>query len=81
VIKEYDFIVSPTYGRNQSLTTNLTGHPAISIPNGFDKLGHPTSITLIGNLYDEQPILEAAYLIQEATDFDEKHPERFLVKK
>ncbi len=81
VINEYDFIVSPTYGRHQSLTTNLTGHPAISIPNGFDKLGHPTSITLIGNLYDEQPILEAAYIIQEATNFDEQHPERFLVRK
>lgn len=81
MIKDYDFIVSPTFGRHQSLATNLTGHPAISIPNGFDKEGHPTSITLIGNLYDEEPILEAAYLFQLATDFEEKHPERFLSKK
>jgi Asp-tRNA(Asn)/Glu-tRNA(Gln) amidotransferase A subunit family amidase len=80
-ISEFDIIVSPTYGRNQSLITNLTGHPAISIPNGFDKLGHPTSITLIGNLYDEGPILEAAYLFQEATAYDEQHPERFLINK
>ncbi|HCR54929.1 MAG TPA: amidase [Cytophagales bacterium] len=81
IIKSYDFIVSPTFGRNQSLTTNLTGHPAISIPNGFDKLAHPTSVTLIGNLYDEAPLLEAAYIIQQATDFDEKHPPYFLNKK
>lgn len=47
-IKNLDIIVSPTYGRHQSLTTNLTGHPAISIPNGFDQSGHPTSITLLG---------------------------------
>lgn len=80
MIQNYDFIISPTYGRNQSLITNLTGHPAISIPNGFDKSGHPTSITLIGNLYDEGPILEAAFLFQQATNFDEKHPERFLSK-
>ncbi|HEY5691782.1 MAG TPA: amidase [Cyclobacteriaceae bacterium] len=80
-ITEFDIIVSPTYGRHQSLITNLTGHPAISIPNGFDKLGHPTSITLIGNLYDEGPLLEAAYLFQQETPFDEKHPERFLVSK
>ena len=80
-ITEFDIIVSPTWGRHQSLITNLTGHPAISIPNGFDKLGHPTSITLIGNLYDEGPILEAAYLFQQETSFDEKHPERFLVSK
>ncbi len=80
-IKDFDFIISPTFGRNQSLTTNLTGHPAISVPNGFDKGGHPTSITLIGNLYDEAPILEAAFIFQQATDFDEKHPERFLNKR
>ena len=73
-------MVSPTYGRYQSLTTNLTGHPALSIPNGFDKEGHPTSITLLGNLYDEGPILEAAYIIQQATGYDEQHPERFLRK-
>lgn len=81
VITGFDIIVSPTYGRHQSLITNLTGHPAISIPNGFDKLGHPTSFTLIGNLYDEGPILEAAYLFQNATAYDEQHPERFLINR
>ena len=79
-INGLDIVVSPTYGRYQSLTTNLTGHPALSIPNGFDKEGHPTSITLLGNLYDEGPILEAAYIIQQATGYDEQHPERFLRK-
>ncbi len=79
-IMAFDFVVSPTYGRNLSLTTNLTGHPAISIPNGFDKSGHPTSITLIGNLYDEGPLLEAAYLFQQSTSHDEMHPKLFLIK-
>jgi Asp-tRNA(Asn)/Glu-tRNA(Gln) amidotransferase A subunit family amidase len=74
IISDYDFIVVPANGKNQSLLTNLTGHPAISIPTGFDKKGHPTSVVLIGNLYDEAPILEAAYVIQQATDFEEKHP-------
>jgi len=77
MILPYDFIVSPTNGQNQSMATNLTGHPAISIPNGMDKLGHPTSITLIGNLYDEGPILEAAYLFQRSTDHEEKYPPYF----
>ncbi len=77
--KEYDFIVSPTEGKNVSLATNLTGHPAICIPNGFDWKGRPTSIMFIGNLYDEQPILEAAYLFQQATDFEEKRPATFSV--
>lgn len=77
LIGPYDFLVGPESGRNISLITNLTGHPAISIPNGFDKRGRPTSFILIGNLYDEGPMLEAAYLIQQATDHEEKHPEYF----
>jgi len=76
-IKDYDFIVVPTDGKNQSLLTNLTGHPAISIPTGFDKKGHPTSVILIGNLYDEGPLLEAAYIFQKSTDFEDKRPPYF----
>lgn len=77
IMMDYDFIVVPSDGRNQSLLTNLTGHPAISIPTGFDSEGHPTSVILIGNLYDDAPILEAAYIIQQATDFEEKRPPFF----
>lgn len=78
LMKDYDFIVVPENGKNQSLLTNLTGHPAISIPTGFDKKGHPTAVILIGNLYDEGPILEAAYIFQKSTDFDNKHPPYFI---
>ncbi len=81
LIKDYDFIISPTNGEDVSMATNLTGHPAITIPNGFDKKGRPTSLTLIGNLYDEGPLLEAAYIFQQATDFEEKHPARFVKTK
>ncbi len=81
IISGYDFLVAPTMGKNISMATNITGHPAVSVPNGFDKKGRPTSFTLIGNLYDEGPILEAAYLIQQLTDFEEKHPARFLGKR
>jgi len=77
MIAPFDFIVGPEDG-DISLITNLTGHPAIAIPNGFDKRGRPTSIILIGNLYDEGPMLEAAYLIQEATGHEEKHPDFFM---
>jgi len=77
LMKDYDFVVSPTDGKNVLLTTNLTGHPAISIPNGWDFKGHPTSFTLLGNLYDEGPMLEVAYLYQQATTFTKKHPTFF----
>ncbi|MFM9837247.1 MAG: amidase [Cyclobacteriaceae bacterium] len=81
MINSFDFIISPTEGKNVSLATNLTGHPAICVPNGFDFMGRPTSIMFIGNLYDEAPLLEAAHLFQQATDFEEKHPVLFLSTK
>lgn len=77
LFKEYDIIVSPTFGGRQLLITNLTGHPAVSIPNGFDKKGRPTSFTILGNLYDEATLLAIAKQFQERTDFEEKHPEGY----
>lgn len=78
IIKEYDVIVTPTFGGSQLLITNLTGQPVISVPNGFDEEDHPTSISFLGNLYDEAKILAMAIAFQEATDFDEKHPPSFI---
>jgi Asp-tRNA(Asn)/Glu-tRNA(Gln) amidotransferase A subunit family amidase len=77
ILAPYDFVVGPENGRNLSLVTNLTGHPAMAIPGGFDKQGRPTSFMLIGNLYDEGPMLEAACLLQQATPHEEKHPDFF----
>lgn len=77
VSKDFDFIISPSNGERMNLTTNLTGNPALVMPTGFDKKGRPTSITLLGNLYDEGPMLEAAYLFQQMTEFEEKRPAMF----
>ncbi len=35
VFDQFDVIVAPTNGGLQLLTTNLTGHPALILPNGF----------------------------------------------
>lgn len=78
LFKEYDVIIAPSYRSRQLLITNLTGHPVVSVPNGFDKKGRPTSFTLIGNLYDEGSILALAKAFQKATEFDEKHPPKFM---
>lgn len=78
LFKNYDVIIAPNSRSRQLLITNLTGHPVISIPNGFDKKGRPSGLTLIGNLYDEGSILALAKAYQEATDFEEKHPPKFI---
>jgi len=77
VMKQYDVIISPSMSGNQSLLTNLTGNPCVVVPNGFNKNGHPTSISFIGNLYDEASLLSFAKLYQDATDFDNQRPPLF----
>jgi len=77
VISQYDVFICPTYGGNQVAITNLTGHPALCFPTGFNKNKLPTNITLVGKLYGEATLLTVAKAYQDATDFDEQHPEFF----
>ncbi|HDZ05142.1 hypothetical protein LCGC14_0082070 [marine sediment metagenome] len=77
IMKDYDVLISPTFGNKQLIITNLTGHPVIAIPTGLDKEKHPTSITLVGNLYDEASILLLAKAFQNQTAFDEMHPKGY----
>ena len=77
VMKQYDVIISPSLSGNQSLLTNLTGNPCVVVPNGFDKENHPTSISFIGNLYDEATLLSFAKAYQDATSFNKQRPPLF----
>jgi Asp-tRNA(Asn)/Glu-tRNA(Gln) amidotransferase A subunit family amidase len=72
-----DVYVTPTFGGDNLLLTNLTGHPCVVLPNGFTDEGAPTSITFMGRLYGEGTLLAVANAYQDATDFDEKHPAAF----
>lgn len=76
-MSKYDVVICPTWIGSQLRITNLTGHPAISLPTGFNKNKLPTSITLIANLYDEATLLSAAKAYQQVTQWDEMHPEMF----
>lgn len=77
VMKSVDVYVSPTYGGNNLLVTNLTGHPSVVLPNGFTEEGQPTSITFIGELFGEAELLGVAKQYQQATGFHRRHPEMF----
>ncbi len=74
LMSKIDVFVTPSYGGNVLLLTNLTGHPAVVVPNGFTEEGTPTSISFIGNLYGEAEALLIAKAYQDATDFHLKHP-------
>jgi Asp-tRNA(Asn)/Glu-tRNA(Gln) amidotransferase A subunit family amidase len=74
LFKTVDVIVAPTNGP-QLLATNLTGHPAVILPNGFRSAdGTPTSVTFLGSLFDEARLLAIARAYQQSTDFHLKRP-------
>ncbi len=71
-----DVVVAPTSG-TQLVATNLTGHPAVILPNGFRDDGTPVSITFLGGLFEEGRLLAAAGAYQRATQFHLRHPAAF----
>lgn len=75
--KDFDVIVSPSFANNQLLTTNLTGHPCLVVPNGFNDQGSPVSISFLGKLYGEAATVALARAYQEASEWDEKIPPLF----
>jgi Asp-tRNA(Asn)/Glu-tRNA(Gln) amidotransferase A subunit family amidase len=77
LFEAYDVIIAPTFGGRQLLITNLTGHPVVTVPTGLDEEGHPTSMTFIGNLYQEGAILAFANAYQKVTQHDEMKPPLF----
>ncbi|MDB5195653.1 MAG: amidase [Flaviaesturariibacter sp.] len=77
-MKSYDVVIAPTFFGSQLSITNLTGNPVVCMPMGFSQRGLPQSITLIGNLYDEASILQAAKAYQDKTEHNKKHPAKFM---
>lgn len=70
-----DAYVNPSYGGNNLLVTNLTGHPCVVLPNGFrEGDGTPTSITFMGKLHGESAALALAHAYQQATEFHLQRP-------
>jgi len=62
-----DVYVVPSFGGDNELLTNLTGHPAVVVPNGFRQLdGTPTSVTFQGRLDDDDLTLAVADAYQKS---------------
>jgi Asp-tRNA(Asn)/Glu-tRNA(Gln) amidotransferase A subunit family amidase len=75
VMEAVDVYVVPSFVGDNELMTNLTGHPAVVLPNGFRAVdGTPTSITFQGGLDDDDVTLAVADAYQRATDFHTKRP-------
>ena len=57
-----------------TISINLAGVPAISIPCGLDREGLPIGMQVIGKHFDEATILRIAYAYEQETEWHRKKP-------
>ncbi len=82
VMRMVDVFVCPSFRGSALRITNLTGHPAVCVPNAFHTLADtpesnrrsPGSITFVGGLYRDAAALTLAHAYQAATDFHRLRP-------
>ncbi|MBL7961252.1 amidase, partial [bacterium] len=74
IMKNIDVYLSPSFEGDNLLLTNLTGHPCVVLPVGFNEKGLPKSICFNGQLFGEAKLLAVAKQFQDATDHHSKHP-------
>ena len=55
-------------------SVNITGHPAATVPCGFDRNGLPIGLHLIGGFGDEETVLAASVAFEEAHPWADKRP-------
>ena len=60
-----------------TVPVNIAGLPGISIPCGVDKDGMPVGMQLIGNRFNEDAIINAAYTFEQKIKFKENHKPKF----
>ena len=61
-----------------TVSVNIAGLPGISIPCGVDSEGMPVGMQLIGNKFDEEKLLNMAYIFEQKTKFREKYSPKFI---
>ncbi len=78
---DLDVLVSPSFQGGTLGITNLTGHPAVCLPNAFRPVDdgpearrQPGSITFVGALYRDAAALQLAHAYQQETDFHTRRP-------
>ena len=57
-----------------TISVNLAGLPAISVPCGFSKGGLPIGLQLIGRAFEEETLLRAAHAYEQSTQWHLKKP-------
>lgn len=53
-----------------TVTVNLAGIPALSVPCGVTPDGLPVGMQIMGNYFDEERVLQLAYAYEQAADYE-----------
>jgi aspartyl-tRNA(Asn)/glutamyl-tRNA(Gln) amidotransferase subunit A len=57
-----------------TISANLAGIPGLSLPCGFSAQGLPIGLQILGNHFQEEKILQAAYAFEQTTDHHLRRP-------
>jgi Asp-tRNA(Asn)/Glu-tRNA(Gln) amidotransferase A subunit family amidase len=74
VMAGIDCYITPTFVGPTNGLTNLTGHPEMIVPCGYQEGGLQAAVSFVGRLFGEATILSLARAYQRKTDFHVKHP-------
>lgn len=66
--------VSPTGWQPFTFPFNFTGHPAASIPCGFDRDGLPIGMQIVGRMFDELTVLQISKAFEEMAPWQNRRP-------
>jgi len=57
-----------------TISANLAGIPGLSLPCGLSAQGLPIGLQILGNHFEEEKILQAAYAFEQTTDYHLRRP-------
>jgi len=57
-----------------TISANLAGIPAISVPCGYSKAGLPIGLQILGRPFEEETLLRGAHAYEQATGWRAKRP-------
>lgn len=72
-MRAVDLFLAPSFFGDTLTLTNLTGHPCVAFPIGFQN-GMPAGMTLVGQLFDEAKIVSVVQAYQDHTDWNTRPP-------
>jgi aspartyl-tRNA(Asn)/glutamyl-tRNA(Gln) amidotransferase subunit A len=61
---------SPSFAR----PFNVTGSPALAVCNGFNEVGLPLSMQIVGRPFEDHVVLRAGHAFEAATQFRNQRP-------